>query len=111
MLDVDMEFRQGILFVRLKGLLNGDTAKKFEKELQELIYNNGIKYLLLNLKKLDYIDTYGLKSIFRSYKFIIENQGKMIICGINKLFDYDKNIIGNLYQVSDEESVYEVVNI
>ncbi len=111
MLDIDMEFKQGILFVRLKGILNGDTCIKFEKDLIELISNNGIKYLLLNLNNIKYIDRYGLKSIYKNYELIVHNNGKMIICGINKLFDYEKNIIGRLYQVKDEESVYGVVNI
>ena len=111
MLSIDMEFKQGILFVRLKGILNGDTCIKLDKELYDLIFNNGIRYLLLNLNDISYIDKFGLKSIFKNYKLIALNNGKMIICGINKLFDYEENIIGKLYQVKEENEVYGVVNI
>lgn len=111
MLKIDMQFKQGILFVRLKGILNGDTSIVLDKDLNDIIINNGIKYVLINLNKLEYADKYGLKVIIKNYKNIAKNKGKMIICGINKLFDYDNNIIGNLYQIKEEEKVYEVVKI
>ena len=43
MLGIDMEFKKGILFVRLSGILNGDTASLLDKEMTSLIETNGIK--------------------------------------------------------------------
>lgn len=111
MLDIGMEFRKGILFVRLKGILNGDTALDLDENLTSIITNNGIKYLLINLNELTYIDKYGLKVIFKNYKLINMNNGKFIICGGDKLSHYTGNIIDNLYQVSDEIKAFEVINI
>ncbi len=37
MLDINMEFKQGILLVRLKGLLNGDTVGILKKDLEMII--------------------------------------------------------------------------
>ena len=48
MLDINMEFKQGILLVRLKGLLNGDTVGILKKDLEMIIKDNGIKYVLIN---------------------------------------------------------------
>lgn len=111
MLDINMEFNQGILFVRLRGILNGDTIGLLKKDLDVVIRDNGIKYVLINLNNLSYIDSYGLEAIKLSYRQITNNNGKLIICGINKLFEQNKLLADNLYQVSDEVIAYELVNI
>ncbi len=111
MLDIDMEFKKGILFVRLKGVLNGDTCTILEDHLTSLITNNGIKYVLLNLNNLTYVDKYGINIILKNYINISCNNGKLIIVGINKLFDYNVNVIDNLYQINDETTAFNLVNI
>lgn len=111
MLDIDMEFNQGILLVRLRGLLNGDTVGLLRKDLEMVIRDNGIRYVLINLKKLSFIDNYGLEAIKQSYRQIINNNGKLIICGIDKIFNQNKEIFDNLYQVNDEIMAYEIINI
>ena len=111
MLDIDIEFNQGILLVRLRGILNGDTVGLLRKDLEMVIRDNGIRYVLINLKKLSFIDNYGLEAIKQSYRQIINNNGKLIICGIDKLFNQNKEIFDNLYQVNDEIMAYEIINI
>ncbi len=111
MLETYMKFKKGILVIRLKGELNGDTISKFKQDFEEVINNNGIKYVMLNLKNLNYIDNYGLESIKQSYSFIKNKKGKLIICGINKLFENNKILTENLYQVNEEEVAYDIVSI
>ena len=111
MLDIDMEFKQGILIVRLKGIFNGDTCNLLRKDLELVIKDNGVKYVLLNLKQLNYIDNYGLDVIKNSYDQIIKNEGKLILCGIDKIFNYNVNLTDNLYQISEEVTAYDIVNI
>lgn len=111
MLETDMEFKKGILFVRLKGVLNGDTCTNLEDDLTSLIRNNGIRYVLINLEEITYIDKYGVNIIIKNYINISSNEGKLIIVGINKLFDYNTNIIDNLYQINEEEKAFNLVNI
>ena len=109
MLDIDMEFKHGILIVRLKGILDGDTITMFTNDLEEVIKNNGVKYVLLNLKQLKYIDNYGLKAIKNSYKRIKNNNGKLIICGIDRLFKNNQILDDSLYQVNEEVTAYELI--
>lgn len=111
MLDIDMEFKQGILLVRLKGILNGDTVGLLQKDLEMVIKTNGIRYVLLNLKNLSFVDKYGLEAIKQSYNQIVGNNGKLILCGINKLFDQNNFLTDNLYQVNEEVTAYEIINI
>ncbi len=111
MLNMDMLFEKGIFIVRLKGVLNKESCEEVDTELSNIIRNNGIKYLLLNLNDLTYIDEQGVKIILDNYKYILENKGKMIICGINKLFEYNACIAENFYQVNDEVAAFNLINI
>ena len=43
MLKINMEYRKGILFVRLKGNLNANTAPRFEEYAIPIIKDYGIK--------------------------------------------------------------------
>lgn len=106
-----MEFKQGILLVRLKGILNGDTVGLLRKDLEMVIKDNGIKYVLINLKRLSFIDRYGLEAIKQSYKQISSNNGKLIICGINNLFENNNIITNNLLQIKEEQEVFDYVTL
>ena len=111
MLDIEMEFKHGILLVRLKGILNGDTVGLFKSDLEKVVSDNGIKYVLLNLKYLDYIDNYGFEAIKDTYRQIINNNGKLILCGISKIFNDNIVLTDNLYQVNEEVTAYNIINI
>lgn len=111
MLDMDMMFEKGIFVVRFKGILDKESCKNIDIELTNIIRNNGIKYLLLNLNNVTYIDEEGVRIILDNYKYILENKGKMIICGINKLFEYNACIAENFYQVNDEVAAFNLINI
>lgn len=108
MLDIDMEFKKGVLFVRLKGTLCKNSSSCIN-DLKELIINNGLKYVSLNIKDITYIDDYGLNIIRENYELVKKNSGKFIICGIKKLFSNTCRITKYLYQINDEELVYQLI--
>lgn len=83
MLMINMEFRKGILFVRLKGILTKDTVNKLNKEVLELIKNNGIRNVVINIKELKAIDTKGINSLFYLYELSNRYKGTSLICGID----------------------------
>ncbi len=111
MLDIEMEFRQGILFARLKGLINGDTASIIESNITDTIINNGIKYLLINLEKVTYIDQYGIDVFKKNYDLIKASHGKFMVCGITTFINYSKDPLEYLYQLDFEERALEVINV
>lgn len=111
MLDIDMEFKKGILIVRLKGKLDNETSFVLDNDLRCLILNNGIKYLLFNVSNLDYIDERGFSVIKNNYLNILKNNGKMLICGFDKVLDYNINLNNTFYQIKNEEGAYQLIQI
>lgn len=110
MLEIEMEFHKGILFVRLNGILDQNTSKRLDRDLSSIIYHNGIKYVLLNLRRLRYLDYVGVEVLSKNYDLIRENQGKFMVCGLDEILD-TKNILKYFYQLPDEISAYDVVKI
>ena len=68
MLEINMEFRKGILFIRLSGVLNEKTVEKLEKEVTDLVEENGIRNLVFNLEEVTNIDINGINALLQNYK-------------------------------------------
>lgn len=81
MLKVLMEFRKGILFVRLYGTLNDDTLNKFKTDVKEVIINSGIKYVVINVENLYGISKSGVKEIKLLKKVLKKTNGQVFLFG------------------------------
>ena len=53
MLKINMEFSKGILWIRLDGILNKTTSNTFDDEVIPVILKHGIKYVVVNLDKVN----------------------------------------------------------
>jgi len=93
-----MEFRRGILFVRLKGELTRYTCKSLENYLLPLIDKHGIKYLVCNLGALKTIDTDGKDTLKKGVAAARKNYGDGVLCNTNQT-------LGNDFKIYDNELV------
>ena len=83
MLTMDLEYKDKILYVRLKGNLNKKTSYKITNYLLPIILKHKIKYLVYNFEKLKEIDSSGINAIINTKCLIKNNKGKIKICNIN----------------------------
>ena len=112
MLNINMEFRKGILFVRFNGILNKDTSNCVKKEVNNLIKENGIKYLVFNLKGISFIDKVGMHILMDNYREIASINGKVVICGIEKIKDkINCNKYMFIYQSKNEIDSFKIINV
>jgi len=81
MFQIEMEFVRGILFVRLEGVLSSRTSEELRCALDRMIHDEGIRYFVINLESLDYMDDVGLQSIMNHYFDIVLHDGKLVVCG------------------------------
>lgn len=103
MLNINMEYIKGVLFVRLKGSLNSNTASKLIDNLIPILINHGIKKLVYNLSKLSSIDEVGTKSLFMGYNTILNNYGNVLVIDNRFRIKYFK-------EVKDELSALMILN-
>lgn len=87
---LDVEFKKGILFVRVNGILVSSKIKDFENEVLPIILGLNVKYVTINLKNTVLIDKNGINSLIKISNLTQRNDGKTVVCDIN---DNIKNTI------------------
>lgn len=92
-----MEFRKGILFIRLKGDLNKNTIKG--------LIEDDFKYIVLNLDNMYSIDSYSIKYINRIYKNIECENGRLIICD---KFNITSKLLKDIPKIKNEYDAFKL---
>ncbi|MEG2351214.1 MAG: STAS domain-containing protein [Bacilli bacterium] len=105
MLKVLMEFRKGVLFVRLSGVLDKSTITVFESQVKEVVIKLGIKYMVINVEELNNISIEGMKKIKSLKKTVNKSGGKLFICGS------DFNDFAEFSKIENELNVFRRVKI
>lgn len=95
MLKINMEYRKGILFIRLKGELTRFNYQSLNDYLIPLIDEKGIRFIVLNLSYLTLIDNYGKDSIRTIISTAKHHNGNGLICKSNFYFDDTIRTIDN----------------
>ena len=83
MLKVDMEYEKGILYVRLKGVLNREACYKINNYIVPVVLKHKIKYLVFNMFYLQDIDEAGMNSLLNTKCAIRTNKGKICLCEVS----------------------------
>lgn len=107
MLEIDIENKKGILFVRISGELNRKTIDKWNCDVKDLIVDNGIRNIIFNISNLKSIDIKGINSLFYSYEVCRNNNGISILCGINELIrnKIKKSRLLKYMKIAEDESI------
>lgn len=83
MLKMDLEYKSGVLFIRLEGNLIRKTNYKINNYIIPVIIKHKIKYVIYNLKKLNNIDESGIDAILNTKCKIKNNHGLIYLCEVN----------------------------
>lgn len=83
MLKVDMEYEKGILYVRLKGVLDRKVCYKINNYIVPVVLKHKVKYLVFNLFDLKDIDELGMDSLLNVKCAIKVNKGKICLCDVS----------------------------
>lgn len=110
-----MEFRKGILFVRLEGNLTKKTVDKLNNEVTSLIKDNGIRNIVFNISNLTTIDIKGINMLLYNYEICRNNNGKSLVCGVSNdlVRERIKNsrLLKYMYEASDELAAINIINL
>ena len=114
MLNTILEYRRGILFVRLEGNLVSQNIKFISNTLIPIIEKDKLENIVINMEHIDNIDLKGINFIFYMYEMCRKNKGKLLLSNINddlriklkrnKIFNYMK-------EINNELQSFEVINI
>jgi anti-anti-sigma factor len=89
------------LIVSLIGRLDTATAPLFDRKFKEDVVASGHKYVVLDLRQLDYISSLGLSSILIGNKAITDRDGELVLCGL-------EGIVRQVFQITGLASVLKI---
>ena len=106
MLNINMEFKKGILFIRLDGLLNKRTKETFDNDVLPVVLDNELKYIVVNLDKVLEVDTYGIECLNDLNDIVASFNGKTTLCSLtNKKVKQkieESKFISSFYETNNE---------
>ena len=86
------------LIIELEGRLDTTTSPELEKELKQSL--SGVSSLILDMEKLDYISSAGLRVLLSAQKEM-NKQGSMLV----------KNVNENIMEIFDVTGFVDILNI
>ena len=89
-LEITEETENGIFRLVLKGRIDSNTADDFLSVLEDSL-NKGQKFIILNMSKVDYLSSIGIRIILKIYKQAAGAGGKL---NIERPSAVVKNILG-----------------
>lgn len=78
-----MEYEKGILYVRLKGVLDRKVCYKINNYIVPVVLKHQVKYLVFNLAMLSDIDESGMDALLNTKCAIRTNKGKICLCEVS----------------------------
>lgn len=105
MLKINLEFRKGVLFVRLNGSLND---KESLDNINSLIKEIGFRYIVFNVDNLKCIDINGINCILNYQKLLLNNHGKLLLCESDKILS-DKIFKNKIPNITTEIQAFDLI--
>jgi len=118
MLNTILEYRKGILFVRLDGQLVSSNIKFISSSLIPIIERDKLENIVINMENISSIDLKGIHFIFYLYEMCKKNKGILMLSNINeeiknklkknKVFKYAKELNNELESFRIKETIWQM---
>ena len=82
-MKTDIDYKKDILYIKVNGVLVGNKVEKFETEVIPIILGLNAKYVTINLKDVDLIDSRGINSLIKVSNVVNRFKGKVVLCELN----------------------------
>ena len=107
LIDTDIEYRKGVLFIRINNTLKEKEYLASSNAIKELVSQIGIKYLLINFNEESVDNDFKLKLIINNYEYLKKISGKLLLCG-----NIDISLCNNLYidKIDNELEAFKIID-
>ena len=107
LIDTDIEFRKGVLFIRINNTLKEKEYVASSNAIKELVSQIGIKYLVINFNEESVDNDFKLKLIINNYEYFKKISGKLLLCG-----NIDISLCNNLYidKIDNELEAFKIID-
>ncbi|HIJ55667.1 MAG TPA: STAS domain-containing protein [Deltaproteobacteria bacterium] len=82
-MEITQKEEKGIVCITIKGRLDGESSPAAGKVTRSILEAEK-RLLLFDLSELEYLSSAGLRVILEAAKEVKLNEGKLVLCGLNK---------------------------
>ncbi len=113
-MNTQIEYKKGILFIKISGVLVGNKINKFESEVIPIVLGLQARNITINMNDISLIDKRGINSLIKISNLSNKFNGKLVLCDLN---DYLKSnfkhsdIFDYCFKSKNEKSSIEVFKI
>ena len=86
-LNMQMAIRKNRLFLRLTGELDQAVTENLKIRVSEIIDKYMIKHVIINMDKLQFMESSGIGFIIGRYAQVKRREGKIVICSMNDIIE------------------------
>jgi len=101
-MTISTESKNNIKILYIEGELNANNSGEAETRLNQMIMG-GNKKIVVNLDKLSYISSAGLRIFLISNKLITKKEGTLRLCNLN-------NTVKEVFEISGFHMIFEIFN-
>ena len=83
-MNTNIEYKKGILFIKIGGSLIRSKTEVFESEVIPIILGLDVNNVLINLSDVELIDNIGINSIIKISNIVNKHDGKVVLCEMNE---------------------------
>lgn len=88
-------------YVELEGDLDFDTSPDFRREFTSRL-SEAVKKIVINLKKVPYVDSSGLATFIELYQKLRRSQGELLLCNLNQG-------VRSVFEIAKLDTVFHLV--
>ena len=99
-MEIDTKEKNEIRILSVKGSIDADTASEFDQSLEKQI-STGRDKIILDLSRLEYISSAGLRVIMKAAKKMEITGGEMAIVGL-------RGVVQEVFKVSGFYSLFNI---
>lgn len=111
MLEMDIDVVRGIMFIHLEGNLNKNTIGQFERELNYLLYKQGMHYFVFDFKDIDGIEMDIISWLNNKLVEIFLSCGKVVLCGLDGVYERQLGKQDSLFYVREGNQAFKYLTI
>ena len=111
MLEMDIEVARGIMFIHLEGRINKETIGQFDRELNYLLYKQGMHYFVFDFKDIEKIEMDIISWLENKLVEIFLSCGKVVLCGLDGMYEEKLGKQDRLFYVREGNQAFKFLNI
>lgn len=99
-MDLSVTEHGDIKIIHLEGKLDVNLSIEIETEFEKMI-DNGTKNMILDLKRVEYLSSSGLRIFISAMRKLKENGGKLVLCDITPM-------VKKIFKIVELEDLFEI---